>query len=137
MVRRDRKEELSQRKFEDMRIGVVREDIGHHLLNFYNIPAVQVHTSSAQSMLKMLLHNRVDAIAYSEAVAHFQFKKMNIGPDDIVPFHLLSENKGNNFVFHRDTDECVTKLFADTIADLYEDGKLDSVFDSYILKENF
>lgn len=132
MVKRNRKSALASKKLAEMTIAVVREDIGHHLLNFHDIPSTQVHTTSAQSMLKMLLHDRVDAIAYAEDVVHFQFKKLELGTDEIVSFHTLADNKLNNYIFHRNTDKCITTLFASVIDDLHERGELDAVFAQYL-----
>lgn len=63
-------------KLDDYTVAVVREDIGKHLLDSLQIRALQVETSSAQDMLTALIRGRVNAIAYEEAVARFQFSTM-------------------------------------------------------------
>jgi polar amino acid transport system substrate-binding protein len=115
-----------------LHIGVVRGDIGQSLLNSHKILAVQVKTISAISMLKMLLHERVDAIAYSEDVASFQFDKFDHRKDKIIPIYSLDETSFTNFVFHKSTSSCVTSLFEKTITTLNEEGQLTPVWEKYL-----
>lgn len=136
LVKKERATEIAKKTPEDIVIAVVREDIGHHLLNHYEIPSLQVHTTSSHGMLKMLLHDRVDAIAYAEDVAYFQFEKLGIGADLIVPLQVLENEKVNSYIFHRNTDKCVTALFEKTITQLHQQGKLNDVFSLY-LKDYF
>ncbi len=129
-----RKQQLMAQDMKDLKIAVVREDIGHHLLNMLNIPAEQVHTTSAPSMLKMLMHDRVDAIAYAEDVAHFQFEKLDLGKDTLVPLYTLEEHSYNNFIFHRGTDRCIIELFSSTIEQLHRQGELERIINQYLHK---
>jgi polar amino acid transport system substrate-binding protein len=74
MVLKKELKRIQKMNYEDLTIAVVREDIGHQLLNSHGFPATQIETTSASGMLKMLAYNRVDAIAYVEDVAFFQLK---------------------------------------------------------------
>jgi len=123
---------IQKMKYEDLTIAVVREDIGHHLLNSNGFPATQVETTSASSMLKMLAYNRVDAIAYAEDVAFFQLKKLGLNKGSIVPLIVLDDKSFANYVFHKDTSTCLVNLFSKTIAELHHSGDLELVQDKYL-----
>jgi ABC-type amino acid transport substrate-binding protein len=63
LVKEDDAKPMSLSTINTLNITVVREDISQHLLNKYNIGRNQVETSSARSMLEMLMLSRVDAVA--------------------------------------------------------------------------
>lgn len=123
---------LQHQSVNDLIIAVVREDIGQRLLTINKISAKQVETSSAASMLKMLLLKRVDAIAYSEDVANFQFNKLETGKNAISPIYLLSDKLAINFVFHKETPNCVINFFEKKLKLLNERGVLDSIMTKYV-----
>jgi ABC-type amino acid transport substrate-binding protein len=124
--------EIEQHNLNKLHIAVVRGDIGQSLLNSHKILAAQVETTSAFSMLQMLIHKRVDAIAYSEDVAYFQFKKFDLKKYRIRPIYSLNEESLVNFVFHKSTPSCVINLFENTIMALNENGELQSVREKYL-----
>lgn len=132
MVLKSELKRIKAMKHEELTIAVVREDIGHHLLNNHGFPAKQVETTSASSMLKMLAYNRVDAIAYAEDVAFFQLKKLGLNKGSIVPLIVLDDQSFANYVFHQDTPTCLVKLFSETITELHQSGALRSIQDKYL-----
>ena len=132
MVLEERKKELEDKALRELKIAVVREDIGHQLIESQNITAKQVITTSASSMLQMLLHHRVDAIAYAEDVAIFQFNKLALDQRNIVPVHRLNAGSLNSFVFHKTTPKCVTSLFAKTMQKLHNKNELKTIRDKYL-----
>ena len=85
-------------------------------------------------MLKMLTFNRVDAVAYAEDVAHFQFKKLGIKEHTLTPIYVLDDKAFTNFVFHRNTPLCVVKLFSDTVEKLHQKGVVQQIWDRYLIK---
>ena len=123
---------LKNKTFDELTIAVVRGDIGQKLLNIQNNPAKQVETISAISMLEMLLRKRVDAIAYSEDVTYYQLKKLGVEKSTITSLHLLKDDSDVNFVFHKDTSNCVIELFTKELATLNKNGKLQPVWKKYI-----
>ncbi|PKI16561.1 substrate-binding periplasmic protein [Colwellia sp. 12G3] len=123
---------IEKTSLNNLDIAVVRGDIGQSLLNSHGILATQVKTISAFSMLKMLLYERVDAIAYSEDVASFQFEKFDHQDHKIIPIYSLDDTSFTNFVFHKDTPTCVISLFEKTIMTLNEQGKLTPVWQKYL-----
>jgi polar amino acid transport system substrate-binding protein len=120
------KEELNK-----LVIAVVRGDIGQLLLKKNAISAQQVETTSALSMLKMLQHQRVNAIAYSEVVAHFQFQTLDFNEGKVVSIFSLNKGSLINFAFHKETPTCVTSLFEKTIATLDKEGKLTPIWQKH------
>jgi len=132
MVLKQKQNILKKIPPENLTIAVVRQDIGHQLLDSQKFPAAQAVTTSAYSMLKMLVHQRVDAIAYSENVARFQYNKLKVTADDLVPLYVLDDNAYTNYVFHKDTSQCVVDLFKNSIEKLHQQGKIMPVVNKYL-----
>jgi polar amino acid transport system substrate-binding protein len=132
LVKAEEAKPMSLSGINGLNIAVVREDIGQHLLNKYNIGANQVETSSARSMLEMLMLHRVDAVAYAEDVATFQMKKLNINIEQLVPILVLDDSSFNSYVFHKDTPQCVIELFTKAIDEIHQQGKLGRIWDRYL-----
>lgn len=131
MVLNENKHLLTKKNLEDLTYSIVRQDIGEHLLDSHLNIKHKVKTTSANSMLGMLLHNRVDAIAYAELVAHFQMNKLGYANKTLVPIHTLKDQLKTSFVFHKGTPECVTELFAQTISTLDEKGEITRIVKKY------
>lgn len=123
--------EISNNSIDELNIAVVRGDIGQDLLNSQKILAQQTETTSAFSMLEMLIYERVDAIAYSEDVAYFQLEKLGLQNSTIKPIYSLNDKSFVNFVFHKSTPSCVTNLFKEAIVKLDDEGRLKSIWQKY------
>ncbi len=142
---------LKNKKISELTIAVVRQDIGQQLLNENYIVGNQIETVSSNGMLKLLISKRVDAIAYAEDVAYFQLSKLNstntnaeIGAETnidkdsykykIVPIVKLSSNTETytNYAFHKDTPECVTQLFSQTLIQLGKLGEIKKIRAKYL-----
>ena len=134
MVLKSNKETLQKKSLNELIIAVVRGDIGQELLNIKKNPARQVETISAISMLEMLLHKRVDAVAYSEDVAYFQFKLLGVKKYTLTSLYPLESGANINFVFHKGTPNCVIDLFAKKLTALHRKGKLNPIWNKYIQK---
>jgi polar amino acid transport system substrate-binding protein len=124
---------LQDKSFHELTIAVVRGDIGQQLLNRQKNPAKQVETISASSLLEMLLRKRVDAIAYSEDVTYYHLKKLGVKTNTIIPVSVLKDDSDVNFVFHKDTSNCVIDVFTKQLATLNQKGKLKPILKKYIL----
>jgi len=134
MVLKERREELknsSSENFDNLTIAVVRQDIGKHLLDIRNIKAKQVETTSALSMLQMLMHKRVDAIAYEEDVTTYQMNKGGIDTKSIVPLYFLNESY-STFAFNKNTPEAVVQLFSEALERLHERGAITKIREKYL-----
>ena len=135
MVLQERRKELLKVDVNDLEIAVVREDVGQLRLKKANISAKKIETTSAISMLKMLMHRRVDAIAYAEDVAYFQYKKLALTKGTLVPIYVLEDKSLASYAFHKNTPICITDLFAKTINLLHQRGELSQIKDKYIQNE--
>jgi len=131
MVLNQNESVINNKKLDELIIAVVRGDIGQDLLNSQNILATQAETTSAFSMLQMLIHQRVDAIAYSEDVTYFQLEKIDLKNSAITPIYSLSDQSFVNYVFHKNTPDCVINIFEETITELNEERKLKPVWQKH------
>lgn len=76
-----------------LKIGVVRDDIGHILLREQGVSEDHfVFLSTGFEMVKMLSLQRVDAIAYGESIARFQFKRAGITTSKYHVVKVLKES---------------------------------------------
>lgn len=131
MVLNENKDILTKKSLQDLSYSEVREDISGQLLKKQWAIKNIVETSSATSMLDMLIHGRIEAIAYTELVANFQFNKMGYTKQQLVSIHTLSDTLKGAFVFHKDTPECISTLFYQAIASLDKKGKIAQVIKKY------
>ena len=131
MVLEENKDILTRIPLEDLTYSVVREDIGEHLLNEQLHIKNKVETTSASSMLSTLIYRRVEAIAYSELVANFQWSKFGFTDKKLIPIYTLSDKYKTAFIFHKNTPICVSKLFSQAIALLDEKGEIAKVVKKY------
>jgi len=77
-----------------MRIGVVKDDIGHQLLLKKGMSEKRfVFLSTGFEMVKMLAMGRVDMIAYGENIAKFQFGKAGISPTEYKVISVLKNSQ--------------------------------------------
>lgn len=130
MVLNERKQNLALKNVEELTVAVVRQDIGHQLLEKFNFPVQKVVTTSANSMLQMLIRKRVDAIAYAEEVAYFQFGKL--ADHQLSSLYVLEENTVYNYVFNNETPACVTDLLNSALVQLEEKGELQGLRNKYL-----
>ena len=84
-----------------LRIGVVRDDIGDQLIQAMRVnDSLIERSSSALNMMQMLSRGRIDAIAYAEDVAHYQFGAAGLNPDDFETIYVLKRSD-MGYSFHR------------------------------------
>ncbi|MCW8832471.1 MAG: transporter substrate-binding domain-containing protein, partial [Colwellia sp.] len=131
MVLAKNKDILSHKNIKELTYAVVRQDIGEHLLNNQLNIQNKISTTSASSMLNMLLYNRVEAIAYAELVANFQLSNFDLENEKLVSIYTLSDKFKTAFVFHKDTPICVSTLFSKIIALLNEQGEINRIVQKY------
>jgi len=133
MVLEENNDILASKPIESLSYSVVRQDIGEHLLDKQLNIKNKIVTTSANSMLAMLLHKRVEAIAYSKLVANFQLSKFGLEDKNLVSIYTLNDNLKTAFVFHKDTSACVSTLFFQTISSLDKKGEIGKVVRKYQL----
>jgi len=131
MVLSENKNTLLSKPIEKLTYAVVRQDIGDALLDKELKIENKVVTTSANSMLAMLLHNRVEAIAYSELVAKFKLNKLGLEDKKLASIYTLNDKYKTAFIFHKNTPACVTQLWAKTISTLDSRGEIAKVISKY------
>ena len=131
LVLKSRYNSLKEKPLESLTVGVVREDIGHQLLELSGLKVTQVVSTSASNMLKQLLANRVDAIAYTDSVISFQMTKFSKSTDSLIPLMTLDDANRTHFAFNNQTDPCIVDLFASALDNLHQRGEIVSIYDKY------
>ncbi len=131
MVLEENKDILASKHIANLTYSVVRQDIGEHLLNEQLSIKNKVVTTSANSMLDMLLYRRVESIAYAELFANFQFGKLGLEDKKLVSIYTLNDKFKGAFVFHKNTPICVSKSFAQVISSLDKKGEIERVVKKY------
>ena len=131
MVLKENKHILAKKNLAELTYSVVRQDIGEHLLDKHFNVSNKVKTTSASSMLNMLIYRRVHAVAYSELVANFQMDKLGYTNIKLVPIYTLNDKLKTAFIFHKDTPACVSTLFSQVISLLDEKGEIDKIVQKY------
>ena len=112
--------------------AVVREDIGEQLLNDLGIAPVQiVPLHSAESMLRFLLMGRVDAIAYAEDVAHYQFAEVGVPQRQYEVLHVLQDSH-IGYAFHRDTPDSLIEVLNNSLRQLHQEGVVEAIRQRYV-----
>lgn len=72
-------QEVDIKNIQSIKIGVVKNDIGHQILLQEGFSERQfVFLKTGYELVRMLKMKRVDLIAYGDAIARFQFSKANI-----------------------------------------------------------
>ena len=132
MVLSSNVELLKTKDFNELNVAVVRGDIGKRLLDSQKIPVNQIETVSASSMLNMLLHERVDAIAYSEDVAYFKFQQLGGHKDLMTSIFSLDTHSKVNFTFNKATPSCVIEMFTNELVILENKGQIKLIWDKYV-----
>ena len=131
MILAENKDILMKKPISELTFAVVRQDIGEHLItNTLNATKI-VATNSATSMIKMLVYQRVEAIAYSELVANFQLSRLGFTNTKLTSIYDAHENYTTAFVFHHSTPVCITELFSQAITSLDKRGELSKIFNKY------
>ena len=131
LVLKSRLKSLKAKPMELLKVGVVREDIGHQLLKASGLKVTQIVSTSASNILKQLMAGRIDAIAYTDSVIYFQMAKHISSKDTLVPFLTLDESNRTHFAFNNQTDPCIVDLFAKTLNELHQRGDILSIYDKY------
>ena len=103
--------DIGEKALEKMRIGVVKDDIGHQLLLKTGMSEKRfVFLATGYEMVQMLALGRVDLIAYGENIAKFQFTKAGILPSE---YKVISVLKNSQLGFA--CNKQVPKVFVDAM----------------------
>ena len=115
-----------------LRIGVIRKDIGDQLVRALGVNTGVIEASNhAKNMVKKLHIGCLDAIAYAEDVARYQFKLAGIDPDEYEEVYVLQRSY-TGYTFHKSTDPRVLEPLQKALDELRVDGTVDTIIAKYL-----
>jgi len=115
----------------NLKIGVVRDDIGDHLIREKTSGSVKIQRkNSLKQLLYLLDSGRVDAIAYASDVFRHAVKKSGGDPTAYKEVTTLKEGQ-LGYAFHRDTDPEILAPLQAAIDELRADGSIDKIVTRY------
>lgn len=132
LARRDRQIQIKQTAdLSAQRIGVIRDDVGHHLLNNLGISDNNLHISASAIQLANLLHNsRIDLWAYDETTAYWFIRNLDMHSHDFTPVHVLKES-AMYYAFSLDTDAVQLTRLQNSLNALKQQPRYLEILDSY------
>lgn len=115
-----------------LRIGAVRDDIGHQLLLEAGMPTDRLEAVQFNDQnYKKLFSDRVDAIAYEATVSNWRIRNMDADPDDFEVIYELRRAE-LYLALHKDTpDEIVTGL-QKALDMIKKNGTYDAILKKYM-----
>ena len=129
--------QLSVKSIEDLnqlKIGVVRDDIGEQLLISRGVkPHAIDRLNSGLSMVKKLASGRIDAVAYAHATTQILFNTANINPEEFQIIYVLKASH-MGYAFHQSTDERILEPMRKALDELINDGTLAQLQTKYGLE---
>ncbi len=115
----------------ELRIGVVRDDIGDQLIRKFAVSAEAIRRkNSIKQLLYLLGAGRVDAVAYATDVFNHAVKNTGGKASDYEELIVL-KNGQLGYAFHRDTDTNVLEFLQKAIDDLRAEGTIDKIIAKY------
>lgn len=132
LARKDRQLQIKQpADLSAQRIGVIRDDVGHHLLNNLGIGDNNLHISASAIQLANLLHNsRIDLWAYDETTAYWFIRNLDMHSHDFTPVHVLKES-AMYYAFSLDTDAAQLTRLQNSLNALKQQQRYQQILDSY------
>ena len=132
LARKDRQEHLTQPlDLNAQRIGVIRDDVGHHLLNSLGIADNQLRISASAIQLANLLHNnRIDLWAYDETTAYWFIRNLDMRSQDFIPVQVLKEG-AMYYAFSLDTDAVQLTRLQNSLNALKQQPRYLEILNSY------
>ena len=86
---------------------------------------------TASSLVQMLDRGRLDAIAYAEDIARYQFKQARVDPDQYEAVYVLQQSH-MGYAFHKDTDPRLLEPLRKALDELRADGTVERIYASYL-----
>lgn len=115
---------------ESFQIGVVRDDIGEHLLEIAGAESPLVRTDSARIMMRMLRGGRFDLVAYDADVARWTMREEGMDPADYADLLVLDETV-MGIACHRDMEESLIAQLQDALDGVIDDGTAAEIIERY------
>lgn len=119
-----------------LRIGVVTDDVGEQLILSLGVHTQAIHkNNTALGLVQMLDRGRLDAIAYAEDVARYQFGLAGLDPNDYESAYLLSKSH-IGYAFHKTTPSQTLEPLRKALDELRTNGTVDSIYAHYLNNKN-
>jgi len=115
-----------------LKIGVIREDIGDHLLKGLKVKRRAIkREKNPQKMIAKLEKGRFDAIAYADDITFYNMKLMGIDSSKYETVYTLKEG-AMYYAFHKDTDDRILHQLQKALDQLKKNGTVDSIASKYL-----
>jgi polar amino acid transport system substrate-binding protein len=122
----------SARDMDQLKIGVVREDIGEHQLRELNVKRGAIKQSNhSYNIIQKLDKDRLDCIAYAKDVTFYIMKKYKIDPGNYEEVYLFQEGE-LYYAFHKETKDSILQPLQEALNSLKADGTVKKIIKKYI-----
>lgn len=123
---------LQQLQNQDLKIGVVLDDVGQQLLKEQQIDPHQIYPFNQGILLaKMLAEKRVDLIAYDALVSRWNLHTLDYNPDDFEIVYRL-QKANYYYALNLKTDLAIVARLQKELDRLTKNGRLDTIIKSYL-----
>ena len=113
------------------RIGVIRDDIGHQLINQLGIGNQQLQISStAVGLANMLERGRIDFWAYDEITAIWFIKKLGLDSSHFTAAYTLKDGE-TYYAFSLDTDDAQISVLQNGLDKLKQQQRYLDIVNAY------
>jgi len=132
LARKDRHLTVSQpTDLATYRIGVIREDIGHQLINTLGVTDENLQISSnAIALTNMLDKGRIDFWAYDETTAHWFIKTLELDNNSFETAYVLKEGY-MYYAFSQDVDDTQLLLLQSGLEQLKQKPRYLKIINQY------
>lgn len=119
-------------ELENIIIGTVREDAGEQFLISagWSIDKLE-RSSSAETLVRKLAMDRMDAISYGEDTAAYNMKLYGIDPNQYEIIYLINKSE-TAFGFNNGTEPDIISWFNKAIDELKRDGTIEKIRERYL-----
>jgi len=133
LARKDRALKITDdQQLRQLRIGVVRQDIGEQLLLERGIDSAALeHSNLAVNLVHLLQRGRVDAIAYGYDAVIWHMRNNGIDPQAFEIVATLQQGQ-LGYAFHRDTDSALLQRLQQHLDALLAEGVVDRIHARYL-----
>lgn len=112
-------------------IGVVRDDVGEHLLQDGGVPKANIDSvAKAVLNIKKMERDRIDAWAYEENVALWMIRSNGFEPDNYEPVYELKKGK-LYYAFHKDTPDSKVNALQKAVDKVKASDKYEQILNKY------
>lgn len=123
---------LDQLNDQQLKVGVVLDDVGHQLLQQQGInDRLITPLNQGAYLAQMLMEGRIDLAAYDELVIDWYLRQAGADPREFIPVHTL-ETSGYYYALSFDTSDELVALLQKELDRLKQRGRLEEIVKSYL-----